>query len=78
MKKVTLTSFGAANRADLTEKVPDIKRENGWTWKYICEQIGGMSPMLVCARASAPARRRQLPRVDCQSAGKGLRNKALR
>src|ERR1700687_1487009 len=35
------------NRADLTEKILDIKRERGWTGKYICEQIGGMSPMLV-------------------------------
>jgi cyanate lyase len=35
------------NRADLTEKILDIKRENGWTWKHICEQIGGMSPMLI-------------------------------
>ena len=35
------------NRADLTEKLLDIKREKGWTWKYICEQIGGMSPMLI-------------------------------
>jgi cyanate lyase len=35
------------NRADLTEKLLDIKRENGWTWKYICETIGGMSPILV-------------------------------
>jgi cyanate lyase len=34
-------------RADLTEKILDIKREKGWTWKYICEQIGGMSPILV-------------------------------
>ena len=34
-------------RADLTEKILDIKREKGWTWKYICEEIGGMSPMLV-------------------------------
>ena len=24
------------NRADLTEKLLDIKREKGWTWKYIC------------------------------------------
>ena len=32
-------------RADLTEKLLDIKREKGWTWKYICEQIGGMSPV---------------------------------
>ena len=28
-------------RSDLTEKLLDIKREKGWTWKYICEQIGG-------------------------------------
>jgi cyanate lyase len=34
-------------RSDLTEKLLDIKREKGWTWKYICEQIGGMSPVLV-------------------------------
>jgi cyanate lyase len=34
-------------RADLTEKLLDIKREKGWTWKYIWEQIGGMSPVLV-------------------------------
>ena len=34
-------------RADLTEKILDIKREKGWTWKYICEEIGGMSPTLV-------------------------------
>ena len=34
-------------RADLTEKILDIKREKGWTWKHICDQIGGMSPMLV-------------------------------
>ena len=34
-------------RSDLTEKLLDIKREKGWSWKYICEQIGGMSPMLI-------------------------------
>jgi cyanate lyase len=34
-------------RSQLTEKILDIKRENGWTWKYICEQIGGMSPTLI-------------------------------
>jgi cyanate lyase len=34
-------------RSDLTEKLLDIKREKGWTWKYIYEQIGGMSPVLV-------------------------------
>jgi len=35
------------NRADLTEKILDIKREKGWSWKHICEQIGGFSPVLV-------------------------------
>ncbi len=34
-------------RADLTEKILDIKRERRWTWKYICDEIGGMSPTLV-------------------------------
>ena len=35
------------NRAGLTEKILDIKREKGWTWKYICDQIGGMSPVMI-------------------------------
>ena len=34
-------------RADLTEKILDIKREKGWTWKYIVGEIGGMSPVLI-------------------------------
>jgi len=34
-------------RAELTEKILDIKRERDWTWKYICDQIGGMSEILV-------------------------------
>ena len=34
-------------RADLTEKLLDIKRDKGWSWKYICEQIGGMSPIMI-------------------------------
>ena len=34
-------------REDLTEKLLDIKREKGWSWKYICEQIGGMSPVMI-------------------------------
>jgi cyanate lyase len=34
-------------RVDLTERILDIKREKGWTWKYICAEIGGMSPMLI-------------------------------
>ena len=34
-------------REDLTEKILDIKREKNWTWKAICDQIGGVSPVLV-------------------------------
>jgi cyanate lyase len=34
-------------RADLTEKILDTKRANDWSWAYICEQIGGMSEVLV-------------------------------
>ncbi|TQF79623.1 cyanase [Elioraea sp. Yellowstone] len=34
-------------RAQLTEKILDIKRAQGWTWKYICDEIGGISPVLV-------------------------------
>ena len=34
-------------RADLTEKILDIKRTKGWTWKHICGEIGGFSPMLI-------------------------------
>jgi len=34
-------------RSDLTEKLLDIKREKGWTWKYICGQIGGFSDTLI-------------------------------
>jgi cyanate lyase len=34
-------------RADLTEKILDIKRAKDWTWKHICAEIGGFSPMLI-------------------------------
>ena len=34
-------------REQLTEKLLDIKREKGWTWKHICAEIGGMSPVMV-------------------------------
>jgi cyanate lyase len=34
-------------RCDLTEKLLDIKRDNGWSWKYICEKIGGYSEVLI-------------------------------
>ena len=34
-------------RADLTEKILDIKREKGWKWRHICDAIGGASPILI-------------------------------
>jgi cyanate lyase len=34
-------------RAELTEKMLGIKREKGWSWKHICDEIGGMSPFLI-------------------------------
>ena len=37
----------AMKRSDLTEKILDIKREKGWSWKHIVEEIGGMSPVLI-------------------------------
>lgn len=54
-------------RSDLTEKILDIKRERGWSWRYIAGEIGGASEILVvgallgqmkltkpqCARAAA-------------------------
>jgi cyanate lyase len=35
------------NRAELTEKILDIKREKDWSWRHICNEIGGMSEVLV-------------------------------
>ena len=37
----------AMKRSDLTEKILDIKREKGWSWKHICRQIGGSSEFLI-------------------------------
>jgi cyanate lyase len=34
-------------REQLTEKILDIKRAKGWTWKHICDEIGGMSSTLL-------------------------------
>lgn len=34
-------------REQLTEKILDIKREKGWSWKHITSEIGGISPVLV-------------------------------
>jgi cyanate lyase len=34
-------------REQLTEKILDIKRANGWSWKHVTNEIGGVSPVLV-------------------------------
>src|SRR5215470_2686352 len=44
-KETVMTS--AMTRAELTGKLLGIKRENDWTWKHICAEIGGMSPVLI-------------------------------
>jgi len=34
-------------REQLTEKILDIKRSKGWSWKHICDKVGGYSPVLL-------------------------------
>lgn len=34
-------------RNELTDKILDIKRAKGWTWKHIAAEIGGLSPILI-------------------------------
>ena len=34
-------------REELTEKILDIKRERGWSWKHITGEIGGVSGVLI-------------------------------
>ena len=34
-------------REQLTEKILDIKRRHGWSWRHITGEIGGVSPILV-------------------------------
>ena len=34
-------------RENLVEKILDIKRERGWTWKHICGELGGVSDILI-------------------------------
>jgi cyanate lyase len=35
------------NRAQLNEKILDIKRERDWSWKHVTDSIGGLSPVLI-------------------------------
>lgn len=52
-------------RADLTEKLLDIKRDKGWTWKHICAEIGGLSEILITASILGQMR---LPVAQCARA----------
>jgi cyanate lyase len=53
-------------REQLVEKILDIKREKGWTWKHITEEIGGMSPILV---VGALLGQMKLPKSLAEKAG---------
>ena len=52
-------------RADLSEKLLDIKRDKGWTWKHICGEIGGLSDILITA---AILGQMKLPKAQCARA----------
>jgi len=54
-------------RSDLTEKIADIKREKGWTWRYIAGEIGGMSEVLV---VGALLGQMKLTKPQCERAAK--------
>jgi cyanate lyase len=41
------TETQSLTRAQLTEKILTIKRNKGWSWKYVCTEIGGLSPILI-------------------------------
>ena len=53
-------------RAQLTEKLLDIKREKGWNWAQITGEIGGMSPVLV---VGAILGQMKLTKPQCERAG---------
>ena len=54
-------------RQDLTDKILDIKREKGWSWKEIVAGIGGMSPVLV---VGALLGQMKLTKPQCEEAAK--------
>ena len=56
-------------REQLVEKILDIKREKGWTWKHITEEIGGMSPILV---VGALLGQMKLPKSLAEKAGSSV------
>jgi cyanate lyase len=55
------------NREQLAERILDIKREKGWTWKHVTDEIGGMSPILV---VGALLGQMKLPKSLAEKAGR--------
>ncbi len=53
-------------REQLTEKLLDLKREHGWSWKHISAEIGGLSPVLIVAACLGQMR---LPHAQAARAG---------
>ncbi len=54
-------------RSDLTERILDIKRDKGWSWKHIVAEIGGMSEVLV---VGALLGQMKLTKPQCAAAAK--------
>jgi cyanate lyase len=46
-ERVNASTESVMTREQLTEKILDIKREKGWSWKHICERICGFSEVLI-------------------------------
>ena len=53
-------------RGELVEKILDIKREKGWTWRHITNEIGGLSPILI---VGALLGQMKLPKSLAEKAG---------
>ena len=63
-------------RSDLTEKLLDIKREKGWSWSHICEEIGGMSPVLIVGARARPAQDDQADGGECGQAVRAVEGRS--
>ncbi|MDE2006297.1 MAG: cyanase, partial [Rhodospirillales bacterium] len=48
-------------RAELSERILDIKRAQGWSWAHIHQAVGGVSPILVTAALLGQMRLPALP-----------------
>ena len=59
-------------RAGLTERILDTRREMGWTWRHICDEIGGMSDTLIVGallgqmKLVKPLAKKEIGRASCR------------